>query len=135
MNPLRTAADRFALGWHATPEDNGAAMAAISTYEKKINLPPASWIWGFSGSSSAAAGFRAQLTDLKTNQSIWSSPPLFNNATGQGTDLYGLQNPLHFLSKPLLVLAPGNISVQLKNEAAVANTVQFVLWVAENRDA
>jgi hypothetical protein len=123
----------------AVPAASDAAVPALSTYEPRISIPANSLLWGLSGVSAAPEGFTVQLTDTATKKPLFSQPISFGNATGgQGSlsfkNCYGqaqtLTDPIYRLVRPLVILHPGIVSVQIVNLAAAANKLQLCLHFA-----
>lgn len=120
------------------PDSTGAAVAAKATYEDRVTVPAGSLLWAMSGTSSAAAGFTVQVTDAGTKKPLFSQPPFFSNATGQGSvsvpdcsgALQTLAHPLFVLPRPLVILPPGQVGLQINNLAAAVNILQVCLFFA-----
>lgn len=125
--PLRLAAG-FEPRWTVVPDTSNAAVYPSGTYQARVSLPARSYLWALAGYSEQAAGFELQITDLGTRAVLFSSRVNFNNATGQGTTPEGISFPLYIPPKPHLVLEPGQLSVEIRNLAAVANQIQLVLF-------
>lgn len=110
------------------PEQSMEVLGAGATTEALVVTAPGSWLTALSGSSSNAAGFRVQIVEAETRESLFSTPVLFSNVTGQDSGT-GFTQPLHLFRDPWLTLS-GRIRVQMRNLAGTSNTVQLVLWMA-----
>lgn len=127
---LRTAVVYFEPRVFCVPDDTNIDIAAASPFEGKLSLPPLSRIWALAGSSSQAEGFDLQLIDGGTHQPIFGKRAFFGNVTGQGAGPDGIRNALFVLPKPLLILEPGQVLVQVFNRSPLVNTIQVALYVA-----
>lgn len=113
------------------PSESNSSLPAGALVEVRLTLPVGSYIWGFSGSSSQAAGFETQIVDLRQNSPFFQASVLWSNITGQGSTPEGISTPLFILPQPRLVIEPAVLKVQIKNLATAANTVQLVVFTAE----
>ncbi|MBZ5580895.1 MAG: hypothetical protein LAQ30_01595 [Acidobacteriia bacterium] len=120
------------------PDQYAGSVAAGATLETRLNVPVGSLLWALSGTSKAAAGFSVQLTDQGSQKPLFSQATDYRNVTGQGSLSYKdcsgavhtTASPLHILAKPMVVLAPGAVDVQITNLAAAANLLQLCLHFA-----
>ena len=120
------------------PDSTGAAVPAKATYEDRVTVPAGSVLWAISGTSAEASGFTVQITDAGTRKPLFSQPPFFSNATGQGSvsipdcsgALQTVAQPLFVLPKPLVILPPGLVALQINNLAAAVNVLQLCLFFA-----
>ncbi len=113
------------------PSEANSNLPAGALVEVRLTLPVGSYVWGFSGSSSQAAGFETQIVDLRQNSPFFLAPVLWSNITGQGNTPEGISTPLFILPQPRLVIEPAVLKVQIKNLATAANAVQLVIFTAE----
>lgn len=126
---------RLAAGYepHLLIIPNGAnyLVGAGLTYEARAYAPPGSFLVAISASSSNAAGFRLQFTDLGTGGQLSNQPTKHKNLTGGSA---GIVQPLWFPDKPRPIPAPGLISVQVSNMATAPAEIQVVLWLIAPAD-
>lgn len=115
---------------YPVPDAANAVLAAGQPIEIRLSVPVGTWVWGFSATSSAAAGFEAQVIDLREGAPFWGQPVNYANVSGQGSAA-GITFPLFILPAPRLVIEPGMLSIKLRNLAATSNTVQFVVFTIE----
>lgn len=113
------------------PSETNANLPSRALVEIRLSLPTGTYVWGFSGSSSQAAGFETQIIDLRDNVPYFTAPVLWSNITGQGSAPAGLSTPLFILPQPRLVIEPAVLKVQIKNLASATNLVQLVVFTAE----
>ncbi len=133
LRTLREAAG-YSPSLHLVPDASNTAVVPRGRFELRISLPVQSYVWALAAYSEQAAGFRIQIVDLGTGQK-WFSQPIPNAmAGGEATTPEGISSPLYVLPKPMLVIEPALLSVQIENLADVLNTVQVVLFVVEPED-
>lgn len=125
-----TAAGGFYPNAYPMPDEPNQELPAGAPIEIKLSVPVGSWIWAFAATSSQAAGFEAQVVDLRQGAPLWGTPANWQNVSGQGTTA-GITFPLWILPAPRLVIEPGLLSVKMRNLATVANRVQLVAYVIE----
>jgi len=116
------------------PDDSNVSVAALGTYEGRVTLPANTRLFALSGTSAEAAGFDLQLRQTANGAAYFGKRTFFSNATGSAAGSTP-QNPQHFLARPLLIVAPGDLLIQIWNRAAVPNAIQLVLWFAGPEDA
>lgn len=129
MSPHRVA-DGLKLQLRCVPPHGNIDIAAAATFEGRAAVPTGSYLYALSGSSSQAAGFDLQIRDTGTQAELFGRKCFYKNCTGQGQASDTPASPLHYLAKPLLLLEPGELLVQIWNRAAAVNTIQVVLWFA-----
>jgi hypothetical protein len=114
---------------HAVPPAGAGAVGAYAALEARLSLRPVSYVVALAGTSSQAAGFEAQ---IRQGQRLLCSRRIRaeNLTGGSGASPEGASSPLFLLPKPLAVIEPGLLTVQIVNLAAADNTVQLVLFVA-----
>lgn len=128
LRALALLGDNYRPELDVLPED-GQALGPGVLYEARIQLAPGSYLVGFTGSSSQAAGFQVQVR--QGSNELASS--LINHANitgGASASPQGLYNPQFLLPKAAIITPPGVLSVQLWNLATVSNTIQLVVFVA-----
>jgi hypothetical protein len=129
LAPLITStAPRLIL--RSVPDDSNISVAANGTYEGRVTVPASTRLYALSGSSAQAAGFDLQLRPVGTTTPYFGRRTRYEQATGQATAAGTPQNKQWFFPRPLLLPAPAELLVQIWNRAAVANSIQLVLWFA-----
>ena len=118
-------------GAYRIPDADNTAVVPKGKFEQKISLPVSSYVWGFSGYSSDAAGFRVQVIDVGTGTPFFDSRVYHKIVTGQDQTIAGGAFPIAPLDKPRLVIEPGLLKIQIENLAAASNQIYFVIWTSE----
>lgn len=133
VEQLRQVAEAAGYQVHAypLPGSTNDQIPAGAPIEIRLSLPVGSYVYGFTGYSSQAAGFEVQIVDLRVNAALFSAPVRMENVTGQAASPEGVQTPLFLLPAPRIVIEPAVLSVQLKNLATVTNTIEFVVFTLE----
>lgn len=131
----RARASNYQPAAYPLPGPSAAALAAAGGVDIRLSLPVGTWVYGFSASSSQAAGFEVQITDTRWNAPWFSAPIRWNTLTQQGASADGITQPLTLLTEPRLVIEPGVLMVRLRNLAAAANSVELILFAAEPTEA
>jgi hypothetical protein len=121
-------ADGLATALYAVPDHPAISVAPLAPFEGKVWMRTPAWLWAVSGSSQRAAGFDFQIRDGGTQQELFSRRLYYSLVTGQGQTAEGAQSIQAVLPKPLLILQPGLVIVQLFNLSDQANEIQLVLW-------
>jgi hypothetical protein len=127
-------ADGYRLELRTIPDAANISIAAAGTYENRIAVPNASRLWAISATSALALGFDLQLRNPKIAQPLFDRRAFYANASGQVLPGDMPTSRLFILPRPLLVFdtqdgAPqAQLLVQIWNRAAVANSIQVVLW-------
>jgi hypothetical protein len=111
------------------PRANLANVAAYRQIEDKALLPPGSWLLGFSGASSQAAGFRFRIFDVGADDYALSEHWDSNRTGAQDNTDTDPANP-YLLPEPYFVVSPGTLQVQIVNSASLANDLQLLLHFA-----
>lgn len=127
MYPHRIA-DGTRLALYAVPDENNVAIAANGTYEGTVILPPGSHLYAIAATQSTADGFDLQIRNAATQATLFGRRIFYANASGLVVPGAAPASPLFFLPRPLLILDPGQIVVQIWNKSAAVNTVQVVLF-------
>lgn len=109
------------------PGPGNETMTAQGIHTAQLSLLPESYVVGFSGYSSEAAGFEVQIIDLRDGSKFFNQPQSWVNLCPQGST-NGISFPVQYMLRPRIVVEPGMLSVQLRNLAAASNTVQLVVW-------
>ncbi len=137
LEPLRRA-----LGYREVaetiPDKRNASIGANATYEHRISVPPGTWLWGISGSSSEADGCTVQVIDQGTGGTLFSAPAYIGNAvSGEalsvldgGGAAHSIRQAVAFLARPRVFVEPGWAKVRVVNLANAANLVQIALYFA-----
>ena len=86
LSGLRTARG-YLPHLEVVPDSANVSVAANSTYEHRVTIPVGSLLWGLSGSSSQADGFRVQIIDTNVKVSTRSTSALltFRGVPGRGS--------------------------------------------------
>jgi hypothetical protein len=98
--------------------------------QTQIELKPNSYVCGFEIQNQQPAGCQLQIVDLGTNTPFFSGP-ISSLSLVQSAPVAGISFDPIWLPKPRLVLTPGQLQVQIRNLSANANTIEFILFVAE----
>jgi hypothetical protein len=114
---------------YAVPDISNAAVPAGAPHEAKVTVPPQSYLWAIAATSSDTDGFDFQIRDNRNKRDLFGKRTIYLNASGQGSS-QGIAHPLFILPKPRVVLAPGELTIQIFNRAILANTIQIVLYFA-----
>lgn len=114
------------------PDDSNIDVAASSTFEGRVSVPAGSYVWALAATSSQAEGFDIQIRDASGSHEFFGRQIHWDNATGQGS-AQGISHPLFVLPKPWLVMEPGQLAVQIWNNAAAVNTIQIAVFVARRK--
>lgn len=136
---LASWAERHATGTRpyvaVMPDSSARAIASKATLEDRTTVPVGSLLWAISAVSDQAAGFSLQITDVTTKKPLFNQLVHAENASGHGSvtvlDSGGgdqvIATPLHVLPKPLVIMPPGLVGVQITNLAVAVNTLQLCL--------
>jgi hypothetical protein len=136
---------RKAIGYtpanQVIPDQQHTALASLATWDHQVTVSRGSWLWGISGSSGEAEGYRIQITDLSTRENLFSDAVLWKNIAPQSANdptvknaagaPFTLSNRVAYLPIPRPVEL---LNVQLTNLSANPNTVQLVLWILSPPD-
>jgi hypothetical protein len=126
-------ASGFRPALYAVPDTSNAEVAGSSPFEGRISVPPSSYLWAIAATSSETDGFDLQLRDNRNKREMFGKRTFYQNTSGQGSSA-GIAHPLFMLPRPRLVLAPGELTVQIFNRSASQNTVQVVLYFVQPED-
>lgn len=123
---------------NGVPDPDHMVVAAFDSFEDEISVPPGSILTMVTAYSATSAqgiddGFKAQIYDKGSKTTLFAATfgknqAIFDNI---GLDIYG--NPYmgpHILASPFVVLWPGQVNIEIRNMASVANTIQLALFFA-----
>ena len=113
------------------PDSSAGTIPAGSVVEVRLSLPVGSYVVGFSGQSSDAAGYELQITDLRHNSLFFSAAATSKNVQSQGSYPESVSLPIVYLDTPRLVIEPAVLIVRIRNLAAAAATIQVCLFTLE----
>ena len=118
----------YALTLRTVPDHSSVELPPNASFEGRLTVPPGSYLWAITASSSAAAGFDLQIRDNSTQAELCGRRTTWRNLSGQPAAADSPQSRQFLLPKPMLFA--DQIIVQITNRAATNNTVQVVLWLA-----
>lgn len=128
--PLAGLADYEARAY-VIPGPGNDTLAVNGAITYRLSIPAGSYIIGAAAYSSQAAGFTVNLIDQRHNAAYYQRAVKHANAAGPGSTAEGPSIPLSVWPAPRLVLEPGELKIDIKNQAAAANTVELVLYTLE----
>lgn len=119
--------ERWIPSFPATPE---AVLAANATYNDQVSVAPGSFFQMISGSTTEAAGFRFQLSDVRTGETLLDYPVNMANLAGSPVPPFNQPTPFVLPSGGHPFPKGGQLMVKITNLANTENLVQLALFFA-----
>jgi hypothetical protein len=119
-------------GW-CLPTGTDTTFAALTSFETSLQVEPGSLLIHVGGFSDNAAGFKLQIFERGAKQYLFHRTFCFNTLVAPDMrDPTGTSLPFgpFFLSSPVAILHPGELTLEITNLATVQATIQVLLGIA-----
>jgi hypothetical protein len=124
-----TKSERYSLRLHAAPNNQNFDDGESDEYQ--ASLLPGSFLQALSGNSTQSAGFRFQLINAATDETLFESDLAHISAAGSAVAPFNMPSPFLLPGGGLAFPHGGQIIVRMTNMANAAARCQLILWIAE----